>query len=353
MARGQTPARRKCPCEKMMSSDLASLAQRLVTPGKGILATDDFTAGITKRFADVDLESTAVTRRDFRELLFTTKPALHEYISGVILYDETFHQTARNGVLLRELVAGEDVLIGVKLDKGQKSFNTELLTDGLDDLELRIANYKKLGASFGKWRAALSITDRLPSSDCIKANAQALARYAEICQAQDIVPIVEPDVLMGGDHSIERCAEVTAAVLTEQFEQLKNVNLQAMILKPNMVTAGSGSTQQASREDVAAMTLDVLQRCAPASVAGIAFLSGGQSSIDATAHLNAMNVAGGLPWPLTFSYNRALQDDALKAWRGRDANIPAAQKAFAHRAHMNSLASCGQWTQSLEKQKQR
>jgi fructose-bisphosphate aldolase, class I len=220
-------------------------------------------------------------------------------------------------------------------------------------LELRIANYKKLGASFGKWRAVFSITDKLPSPECIKANAQALARYAEICQAQDIVPIVEPDVLMGGDHTIERCAEVTAAVLTEQFEQLKDVNLQNMILKPNMVTAGADCVQKASREDVAAMTLDVLQRCVPPSVAGIAFLSGGQSSIDATAHLNAMNGVGGLPWPLTFSYNRALQDDALKAWRGKDSNIPAAQKAFAHRAEMNSLASRGQWTQSLEKQKQR
>ena len=180
-----------------------------------------------------------------------------------------------------------------------------------------------------------------------------MARYAEICQAQDIVPIVEPDILMGGDHTIERCAEVTASVLTEQFEQLKNVNLQNMILKPNMVTAGADCARQASREDVAAMTLDVLQRCVPPSVAGIAFLSGGQSSIDATAHLNAMNVAGGLPWPLTFSFNRALQDDALKAWRGKDVNIPAAQKAFAHRALMNSLASRGQWSPSLEKQKQR
>jgi fructose-bisphosphate aldolase, class I len=331
-----------------MSADLASIAQRLVAPGKGILATDDFTAGITKRFADVGVESTAVTRRDFREMLFTTKAAMRNHISGVILYDETFHQTARNGALLRELIASDDVLVGVKLDKGQKPFNLELLTDGLDDLQQRIANYKKLGASFGKWRAVLSITDKLPSSDCIIANTSALARYADMCQSQDIVPIVEPDILMSGDHSIERCAEVTAAVLTEQFEQLKNVNLQAMILKPNMVTAGSDCARQPDRETVAQMTFDVLHRCVPPSVAGIAFLSGGQSSINATAHLQLMNARGDLPWPLTFSYNRALQDYALKTWVGKDANIPAAQKAFAHRAEMNSLASRGQWSPALE-----
>jgi fructose-bisphosphate aldolase, class I len=331
-----------------MKIDLAGIAQRLVAPGKGILAADDFTPGITKRFAGLGVESTETTRRDYREMLFTAHSAMHDYISGVILYDETFRQTARSGKPLPELIAATSALVGIKLDKGQKPFNAELLTDGLDDLEQRIAVYKSHGASFGKWRAVLSISDVLPSADCIVANAKALARYAEICQAHGIVPIVEPDILMNGDHSIERCAEVTSKVLTEQFAQLKNIDLKAMILKPNMVTAGSACAKQPGQNTAADMTLEVLRKCVPDSVAGIAFLSGGQSSVDATAHLQHMNARGNLPWPLTFSYNRALQDDALKAWAGEPENIPVAQKAFAHRAKMNSLAARGQWSPALE-----
>ncbi len=327
---------------------MEATAKRLMAPGKGVLAVDDFTPGITRRLAAIGVESTEATRRDYREMLFTTTGAMRDYISGVILYDETFHQQARSGTPLREIIAATGALVGVKLDKGQKPLGSEQLTDGLDDLEQRLAAYKKLGASFGKWRAVLSISAELPSTGCIKANAMALARYAEICQAQGIVPIVEPDILMNGDHGIERCAEVTAAVLSEQFEQLRNVNLKAMILKPNMVTAGSDAPQQPGHKTVAEMTLEVLRACVPVSVAGVAFLSGGQSSVDATAHLHHMNAAGGLPWPLTFSYNRALQDDALKSWGGKEANIPAAQAAFAKRAKMNSLAALGKWSRGFE-----
>lgn len=327
---------------------MEDIAKCLVAPGKGILAVDDFTPGIAKRLSVIGVESTEASRRDYREMLFTTQAAMRDYISGVILYDETFHQPARNGMPLREIISGAGALIGIKLDKGQKPFGSEQLTGGLDDLEQRITTYKKLGAGFGKWRAVLSISNELPSTACIKENAKALARYAKMCQAHGIVPIVEPDILMGGGHTVERCAEVTTAVLTEQFEQLKGVNLKAMILKPNMVTAGAACTRQPDRKTVAGMTLDVLHRCVPSSVAGIAFLSGGQSSVDATTHLHLMNATGNLPWPLTFSYNRALQDDALKTWAGQDANIPAAQKAFAHRAEMNSLASLGKWSEKAE-----
>ena len=329
---------------------MEDIAKRLVASGKGLLAVDDFTPGITRRLAAAGVPSTEESRRDYREMLFTTQQAMQDYVSGVILYDETFHQSARSGKLLREIIHETGALIGIKLDKGQKPFDSELLTHGLEDLAQRIAAYKGGGASFGKWRAVISISNTLPTPACIRENANALARYAEICQAGGIVPIVEPDILMEGTHDIERCAEVTAAVLTEQFEQLSRVNLRAMILKPNMVTAGASSSRPADVQTVADMTLDVLRRCVPADVAGIAFLSGGQSSRDATAHLNCMNASKARPWPLTFSYNRALHDDALKTWEGKPANILAAQKAFAHRARMNASASIGKWSEELEAQ---
>jgi fructose-bisphosphate aldolase, class I len=326
---------------------LSEIAKKLVSPGKGILAVDDFRPGITKRFEKHGIASTAETRRDYREMLFTSS-AITNYISGVILYDETFHQSARNGQSIPDLIKSTRALVGIKLDLGQQPLantNGELITIGLDDLRTRIADYKAQGASFAKWRAVLSISASLPTHNAIHANAHTLARYAAICQAEGLVPIVEPDILMSGDHTINRCADITAQVLEMQFEELAiaGVDLAAMILKPNMITAGSTCPSKPTSADVADATLDVLRRHVPTEVAGIAFLSGGQSSADATTHLRLMNQSQN-PWPLTFSYNRALQDDALRIWAGRDENIPAAQVAFTHQAKCNSLASLGRST---------
>ncbi len=323
---------------------LSEIAKKLVSSGKGILAVDDFTPGITKRFEKHGIVSTVETRRDYREMLFTSG-AMPDYISGVILYDETFRQSARNGQSIPDLIKNSGALVGIKLDLSQQPIaNTggEQITIGLDDLRTRIADYKAQGASFAKWRAVFLINASLPSRNAIHANAHALARYAAICQAEGLVPIVEPDILMSGDHTINRCADITAQVLEMQFEELSiaGVDLVTMILKPNMITAGSTCLIKPTHADVAATTLKVLHRLVPAEVAGIAFLSGGQSSADATAHLQLMNHSQN-PWPLTFSFNRALQDDALRIWAGRDENIPAAQVAFTHQAKCNSLASLG------------
>jgi fructose-bisphosphate aldolase, class I len=333
-------------------TDLRARARALVAQGKGILAVDDFTPGITKRFEKHGIASTPETRRDYREMLFTSQ-GLRDHVSGVILYDETFHQTARSGQTIPDLITAGGALVGIKLDLGQVELSNtggELITQGLDHLAARIADYKSKGASFAKWRAVLSISETLPSANAIAANVHALARYAAICQTEGLVPIVEPDILMTGDHSVERCAEVTALVLNQQFAALAmaGVDLTAMILKPNMVTPGASAPCQASPAEVATQTRAVLLANVPATVAGIAFLSGGQSSIAATNHLHLITAGHQLPWPVTFSYNRALQDDALKAWGGFAANIPQAQAAFTHRAKMNALAAQGQWTITQE-----
>lgn len=344
---GRQGTSRRCGTD----GEVRKIAQQLVASGKGILAVDDFTPGITRRFATLNIPYTEETRRDYREILFTSVGM--EYISGVILYDETFRQSARAGTPIPKLVQNTGALVGIKLDLGQKTLalsGSEQITKGLDDLEERIGFYKSNGAMFAKWRAVLSISGALPSRNAQIANAHALARYAAICQANGIVPIVEPDILMAGDHDAARCEQVTREVLTEQFQQLElaRVDLEAMILKPNMVTAGSSAANQASADEVAGRTLVVLTECVPPEVTGIAFLSGGQSEVQATQHLNLMAGAGALPWALTFSYNRALQDSALKAWGGKVENIAAVQKAFTHRTKMNSLAALGKWSPDLE-----
>jgi fructose-bisphosphate aldolase, class I len=287
-----------------------SIARQLVANGKGILAVDDFTPGITRRFAGIGIESTGTSRRDYREMLFTAGEAM-KYISGVILYDETFRQLARGGTPIPALIQKSGALVGVKLDLGQKPLafcDGEQITEGIDDLEERIAFYKSHGAVFAKWRAVISISETLPTRNCIEANTHALARYAAICQTNGLVPIVEPDILMSGDHGVARCEEVTREVLTKQFQQLAlaGVDLTAIILKPNMIAAGASCAKQASAEEVAGRTLLVLNDCVPQQVLGIAFLSGGQSKNQATEHLHLMNADKQWPWKITFSYNRAL-----------------------------------------------
>jgi fructose-bisphosphate aldolase class I len=287
-------------------------------------------------------------------MLFGATDAMKSYISGVILFDETIRQKARDGTPLIDMIKATGAVPGIKLDTGAKPLALspgETVTEGLDGLSGRVAEYAKMGAQFAKWRAVIDIGKGIPTHNAIHANAHALARYAAICQAGGIVPMVEPEVLMDGDHDIDRCAEVTEWVLKEQFMELyyAGVQLEGVILKPNMVISGKKCPKQASREEVAEKTLKVLKRCVPSAVPGIAFLSGGQSGEDATAHLHLMNASGPLPWKLTYSYGRALQADALKAWGGKDENIPAARKAFAHRARMNALAASGKWEQKLEK----
>ncbi|HUR42528.1 MAG TPA: class I fructose-bisphosphate aldolase [Aestuariivirga sp.] len=337
-----------------MTDKLADIARRMVTPGKGILAADESTGSIAKRLESINTASTEESRRDYREMLFTATEAMKTCISGVILFDETLRQKARNGTPLVNIIKASGAIPGIKVDTGAKPLalsRGETITEGLDGLASRVAEYSKLGAQFAKWRAVIDIGDGIPSHNAIHANAHALARYAAVCQAGGIVPIVEPEVLMDGGHDIDTCARVTEWVLKEQFQELyyAGVALEGMILKPNMVIPGKKSAKQASHEEVAEETLKVLKRCVPAAVPGIAFLSGGQSSEDATAHLHYMNAAGPLPWTLSFSYGRALQADALKAWGGKSENVAAAQRAFTHRAKMNALAATGKWTPSLEK----
>ena len=334
--------------------DLNKVAQALVASGKGILAADESSGTIKKRFDAINVESTEQTRRDYREMLFRAKEAMSNYISGVILYDETIWQKAADGTPLVKLIEQAGSIPGIKVDEGTQPLPNcpdELITAGLDRLGARLADYYKQGARFAKWRAVIDIGKEIPSRTAIHANAHALARYAALCQNAQIVPIVEPEVLMDGDHDIDRCYEVTMRVLNKTFQELRTqrVALEGMILKPNMAVSGKKSRRQASVEEVADKTIRLLKSCVPAAVPGIAFLSGGQSDEDATAHLDAMNRIGGLPWKLTFSYGRALQSAPQQAWSGRTENIAAGQQAFTHRARMNSLASKGQWSVGLER----
>ena len=335
-----------------MTDELRATATALVAPGKGILAADESSGTIKKRFDSIQVESTEDRRRAYRELLFTTDGAA-EFISGVILYDETLRQRAADGTPLPEVLSRQGVIPGIKVDKGTTAlagFEGEKVTEGLDGLAKRLAEYRDLGARFTKWRAVITIGDGIPSPTCIQANAEALGRFAACSQEAGLVPIVEPEVLMDGDHTIERCDQVTRDTLAETFQALRRhrVRFDGMLLKPNMVLSGSDCPTQAGVEQVAQATVAALRDCVPASVPGIVFLSGGQSDEAATAHLNAMNRLGGVPWQLSFSYGRALQAPALKAWKGETANGPAAQRAFLHRARLNGAARSGSWTEAME-----
>ena len=335
-----------------MTDELRATATALVAPGKGILAADESSGTIAKRFASIEVESTEEQRRAYRELLFTTEGAA-EFISGVILYDETLRQRAADGTPLPEVLSRQGVIPGIKVDKGTTAlagFEGEKITEGLDGLAKRLAEYRDLGARFTKWRAVITIGEHIPTPACIAANAEALARFAALSQEAGLVPIVEPEVLMDGDHTIERCDQVTRDTLAETFQALRRhrVRFDGMLLKPNMVLSGSDCPAQAGVEEVARATVDALGDTVPASVPGIVFLSGGQSDEAATAHLNAMNRLGGVPWQLSFSYGRALQAPALKAWKGETANGPAAQRAFLHRARLNGAARSGSWTEAME-----
>jgi fructose-bisphosphate aldolase, class I len=340
----------------MNLSELNKVAAAMVAPGRGILAADESTGTIKKRFDALGVESTAESRRDYREMLFRSADAMSKYISGVILYDETIRQNAKDGTPLVKLIEKTGALPGIKVDKGTKPLPScpgEVVTEGLDGLRERLTEYRGLGAKFAKWRAVIDIgqVHGLPSYTCVRANAHALARYAALCQDEGIVPIVEPEVLMDGDHDIDRCAEVTTWVLKETFQELfyNRVALEGMVLKPNMAIPGKKSSKRASVDEVADKTLAVLKACVPAAVPGIAFLSGGQSDEEATAHLDAMNRMGPLPWRVSFSYGRALQAAPQKAWSGKPENVAAAQRAFGHRAMMNGLASRGEWKADLER----
>jgi fructose-bisphosphate aldolase class I len=339
----------------MNLADLNKVALAMVTPGKGILAADESSGTIKKRFDAIKVESTEASRRDYREMLFRSSEAMSKYISGVILYDETIWQDAKDGSPLIKLIEASGAIPGIKVDEGTQGLPNcpgELVTVGLDKLAERLKKYYERGARFAKWRAVIDIAGgNIPSMTAIHVNAHALARYAALCQAAQIVPIVEPEVLMDGDHDIDRCYEVTSRVLNKTFQELRvqRVALEGMILKPNMAIAGKKSGKQASVEEVAEKTIRLLKACVPAAVPGIAFLSGGQSDEAATAHLNAMNRTSGLPWRLTFSYGRALQAAPQKAWSGKPENLAAGERAFTHRARMNALASKGAWETGLEK----
>jgi fructose-bisphosphate aldolase class I len=338
----------------MNLTELNKVATAMVAPGRGILAADESTSTIKKRFDAIGTTSTPDTRRDYREMLFRSSEAMAKCISGVILYDETIRQNAKDGTPLVKLIAQAGAIPGIKVDKGAKPLPfcpNEVITEGLDGLRERLVEYRGLGAKFAKWRAVIDIGPGIPSYDCLITNANALARYAALCEEEDIVPIVEPEVLMDGDHDIDRCATVTEWVLKTVFEQLyyQKVALEGMVLKPNMVVPGMKSAKRASVAEVAERTVRVLKACVPSAVPGIAFLSGGQSDEDATAHLDAINKLGPLPWPVTFSYGRALQAASQKAWSGKPENVSAGQRAFSHRARMNSLAALGQWKADLER----
>ena len=337
--------------------DLAALnavAEKMVAPGKGILAADESTGTIKRRFDAIGVENNEGNRSDYREMLFRSKEAMSNYVSGVILYDETIWQDAADGTPLVDLITAAGSIPGIKVDEGVQplpGFPNETITVGLDRLGERLAKYYERGARFAKWRAVIDIADGIPTAGAVKANAHALARYAALCQAHQIVPIVEPEILMDGAHDIARCDEVTRFVLHTVFDELYDlrVPLEGIILKPNMVVCGKGCGNRASVDEVATRTIAALKATVPSAVPGIAYLSGGQSDEDATAHLDAMNRIGGFPWKMTFSYGRALQAAPQKAWSGKRENVAAAQRAFTHRARMNSLASLGQWQGALEK----
>jgi fructose-bisphosphate aldolase class I len=325
-----------------------------VAPGKGILAADESNATITKRFEALGIESTEEARRRYRQMLFTT-PGMAQFISGVILFDETIRQKADDGTPFPELLAGQGLIPGIKVDQGAKALAAapgERVTEGLDGLRERLAEYTTVGARFAKWRAVIAIGDGRPSVYCLDTNAHALARYAALCQEADFVPIVEPEVLMDGDHSIDRCFEVTEAALHRVFRMLEDqrVVLERLLLKPSMVLPGAKCPEPASVAEVAEATVRCLRRAVPAAVPGVVLLSGGQDELLATTHLNAMNAMGVVhPWPLSFSYARALQGPAMRAWRGEARNVAAAQQAFYHRARCNSAASEGRYTPELER----
>jgi len=336
----------------MNTAELSAIAQAMVAKNKGILAADESTSTIAKRFNSIDLESTEENRRTYREMLFTAVGA-QQYISGVILYDETIRQKTKAGEPFPAYLAKHGMLPGIKVDLGAKplaGFPGETITEGLDGLRERLAEYHKLGARFAKWRAVIDIASGIPTRYAIDANAEGLARYAALCQEAGIVPIVEPEVLMDGAHDLARCEEVTNAVLDSVFTHLfaARVALEGMVLKPNMVISGKKSPQQARPEQVAEATVRTLKRQVPSAVAGIAFLSGGQSPTDATLHLSLMHASGPLPWPMTFSYGRALQEDALQAWAGKPAQFGGGQQAFTKRAKLNGMAAVGAYKASME-----
>lgn len=332
---------------------LNTIARRMVEPGKGILAADESTPTMGKRMKAIGVENTEDNRRDYRELMFRTDAAMTNHISGVILFDETLRQNAADGTPLVKVIEQSGAVPGIKVDMGAKPLaghDGETVTEGLDGLRDRLQEYHGLGARFAKWRAVINIDETAPTWGAVKANAHALARYAALCQENGLVPIVEPEVLMDGDHDIGECEDVTRWVLNTTFTELNDagVALEGMVLKPNMVISGKGCDEQAGVDEVAERTVKTLKACVPAAVPGIAFLSGGQSDEDATAHLDAMNKIGNLPWALTFSYGRALQAAPQKAWSGKAENVKAAQDAFLKRAKMNGLASLGQWKKELE-----
>ncbi len=336
-----------------MNNDLANIAKQLVVPGKGILAADESTGTIEKRLKSVDVPSTEEMRRTYRETLFTT-PGLSEFISGVILFDETLRQKTSDGIPFADFLSEAGIIPGIKVDKGAKAlahFPGEKITEGLDGLRERFSEYAKLGAKFAKWRAVYSIGDDIPKNFCLEANAHALARYAALAQEAGLVPIVEPEVLMTGNHTIERCFEVTESALEFLFDELfaHRVRLEELLLKPSMVISGTNCPRQATVQQVAEATLLCLRETVPAAVPGIVFLSGGQSDELATAHLNAMNQIGHAPWELSFSFGRALQSPALKTWRGNPENIHATQEALLHRARLNGAARFGKYSEPMER----
>ena len=336
----------------MIPKTLEEIANYIVSDGKGILAADESSGTIEKRFKSINVESTEDNRRKYREMLFRS-PVMAEAIGGVILFDETLRQKSSDGDYLRNVILDHGSLPGIKVDQGVKEFeggSDEKITTGLDGLHERCQEYEKLGAKFTKWRAVINVSDEIPSNNCISENMNALAEYALIAQQNNMVPIVEPEVIMDGSHSVERCHEVTNQTLLVLFEMLdkKNVNIKGTLLKPNMVVSGTENNYQAPIEEVAEKTLQCLKSSVPDELPGIVFLSGGQSDLDATAHLDTMNKIGGFKWKLSFSYGRALQQAALKTWAGKDDNLEAAQKAFSHRAAMNMKAAQGQWDKSLE-----
>jgi fructose-bisphosphate aldolase class I len=339
----------------MKTETLESVARKLVAPGKGILAADESSGTIEKRLKSINVPSTEENRRAYRDVLFTTKGA-GEFISGVILYDETIRQKALDGRSFVEVLEQQGIVPGIKVDKGAKAmanFPGEKITEGLDGLRDRVKEYRQLGARFAKWRAVIAIGEKIPTRGCIASNAEALARYAALCQETDLVPIVEPEVLMDGTHTIERYFEVTEQTLRSVFNSLAahRILLEGMLLKPNMVLSGKDCPQQASVQEVAEATVRCLKRAVPAAVPGIVFLSGGQTDQEATEHLNAMNQFPDLPWQLSFSYGRALQAPVLKTWKGEAANVAAAQEAFHHRAMCNSKARFGKYTEDMENAK--
>ena len=334
-------------------TNINEIAKQMVADGKGILAADESSGTIKKRFDGINVNSSEENRMNYRRILLESKEAMENYISGVILFDETIRQSNSAGEKLVDIIKKSGTLPGIKVDMGAKSLakmQDETVTEGLDGLRERLQEYSELGAKFAKWRAVISISEKNPSQLCIDANAHALARYAALCQESEIVPIVEPEVLMDGSHSIQKCYDVTKKTLLKVFDNLllHNVDLKGICLKPNMIISGSENSQRSTSKEIAQMTVDCFKECVPEEVPGIVFLSGGQSEIEATENLNEINKIENTPWKLSFSYGRALQSSALKAWQGKLENEDLCSKAFTHRAKMNSLASKGSWSNQQE-----